>query len=339
MGTVDIRSALKKAEQEGDFFNDFAVEVAERTYQMRPSPVLQIGATGWGKTKLARFLASLADLEFVGVKAYPGMDISQLIGMWRPKNSNGNIEVAWEDGLLTQAIRKGALFALEEITRLPRKMQGRLLGVLDSENRYYSLPEAGISNIEVNEDFWLVATANPTGGGYDTSSLDRALTRRFGAIFNVNQPLCDETRKFEYELRKYYDEEFAVNRAKSMVKWATDLRQADKVSINTGEVVQLIHNSSFAPIKDACLWTIAPKYNDSDVNKIMTNLDAQFHNEDDWEKHRIDTPTEIAVANGSTTKVAPTIEERKNSVTTDDLTSMFASMMQKLEDKKDSGDE
>ena len=48
MGTVDIRSALKKAEQEGDFFNDFAVEVAERTYQMRPSPVLQIGATGWG---------------------------------------------------------------------------------------------------------------------------------------------------------------------------------------------------------------------------------------------------------------------------------------------------
>ena len=109
---IDIKSALKNAEKQGDFFNDFAVEVAERTYQMSPAPVLQIGGTGWGKTKLTRFIAQLSNLEFIGINAYPGMDVSQLIGMWRPKNSDGNIEVVWEDGLLTQAIRKGALFAL-----------------------------------------------------------------------------------------------------------------------------------------------------------------------------------------------------------------------------------
>ena len=131
----DIKSALKDAEKLGDFYNDYAIEVAERTFQMRPSPVLQIGGTGWGKTKLARLISKIADLDFIGVNAYPGMDISQVIGMWRPNNINNHIEVVWEDGLLTQAVRKGALFALEEITSLPRKMQGRLLGILDTENR------------------------------------------------------------------------------------------------------------------------------------------------------------------------------------------------------------
>ena len=286
MGKLDIKSALKSAEKEGDFFNDYALEIAERTYEMRPYPVLQIGETGWGKTKLARFVSSIAKLNFVGVNAYPGMDISQLIGMWRPKNSNGNVEVVWEDGLLTKAIRKGNMFALEEITRLPRKMQGRLLGVLDTENRYYSLPEAGISNIEVNENFWLIATANPVGTGYDTSVLDKALMRRFGGIFNVNQPLCDEYRKFVYEISKNYNEEFATNRANRLIKWLADIRQIKATRVNTGEVVQLIKNSANTDIKDALTWTIMPKYKDG--ASIASNLDAHLTSEDNWKKNRID---------------------------------------------------
>jgi len=307
---IDIRTALKNAEKNGDFFNDFAVEVAERTYQMRPAPVLQIGDTGWGKTKLARFISNLANLEFIGVNAYPGMDITQLIGMWRPKNNEGNIEVVWEDGLLTQAVRKGALFALEEITRLPRKMQGRLLGILDTENRYYSLPEAGMGEIEVNDDFWLLATANPMGGGYDTASLDRALTRRFGAIFSVDQPLCDEERKFKYELEKYFDEEFANDRTERLMKWLGDVRQNNSTKVNTGEVVQLIKNSSFAPIKEAASWTIAPKY--KDASQIMSNLDAHFSTEDDSEKHKLTkTKKQKPVAKQVTEQTVPTLDERK----------------------------
>ena len=69
---INIKTAIKEAEKHGDFFNDFAVEIAERTYQMRPAPVLQIGGTGWGKTKLARLISKLAGLEFIGVNAYPG---------------------------------------------------------------------------------------------------------------------------------------------------------------------------------------------------------------------------------------------------------------------------
>ena len=286
---INIKTAIKEAEKHGDFFNDFAIEVAERTYQMRPAPVLQIGGTGWGKTKLARLISELAGLEFIGVNAYPGMDISQLIGMWRPKNNDAGIEVVWEDGLLTSAVRNGSMFALEEITRLPRKMQGRLLGVLDSENRYYSLPEAGIADIAVSDNFWLLATANPVGTGYDTSALDRALMRRFGAIFPIDQPLCDEPRKFRYELRKYYDKEFAHERTSRLMKWLADIRQNEKTKVNTGEVVQLIRNASFSNIREAATWTIAPKY--KDASQIMSNLDAHFSTENDSEKHRIDKAT------------------------------------------------
>ena len=312
MGKLDIKSALKSAEKEGDFFNDYALEIAERTYEMRPYPVLQIGETGWGKTKLARFISSIAKLDFVGVNAYPGMDISQLIGMWRPKNSDGNVEVVWEDGLLTRAIRDGNMFALEEITRLPRKMQGRLLGVLDSENRYYSLPEAGITDIEVNENFWLIATANPIGTGYDTSVLDKALMRRFRGVFNVNQPLCDEYRKFVYEISKDYNTEFATDRANRLVKWLEDIRQNTSTKVNTGEVVQLIRNSTNVDIKQALAWTIVPKYKDG--TSIATNLDAHFESEDDWKKNKLTSKdnTPKTVAKEKPEVKSETIEERRD---------------------------
>lgn len=330
----DIKSALKDAEKQGDFYNDYAIEVAERTFQMRPSPVLQIGGTGWGKTKLARLISRIADLDFIGVNAYPGMDISQVIGMWRPSNVNNHIEVVWEDGLLTQAVRKGALFALEEITRLPRKMQGRLLGILDSENRYFSLPEAGIDNVDINDNFWLIATANPTGEGYDTTALDKALARRFGAIFNVDQPLCDEKRKFVYELSKYFDEEFANDRAERILKWLSDCRgwESGKGNINTGEVVQLIRNSKHAPLKEACAWTISPKY-PKDSKEIMIALDAHTDTEDDWEKHVIDTPDTLSVPKQEEFVPPPSTAERQEMVKTassdnEDLTSLLAKLVQ-----------
>ena len=195
-------------------------------------------------------------------------------------------------------------------------MQGRLLGILDSENRYYSLPEAGVGNVDIDAKFWLLATANPTTGGYDTSSIDRALSRRFGAIFSVDQPLCDEPRKFEYELMRYFTEEFSKQRAERITNWLSDVRQNKDTKVNTGEVVQLIRNSSFAPIQEAASWTIAPKYRDGKA--IVASLSAHFDNEERSDKHKLNgkgtrkVPAKKAETTDEDARVAqaPVLEKR-----------------------------
>jgi MoxR-like ATPase len=166
--------------------------MSEELLKVAPLPVLLRGGTGWGKSVLARHLSETLERPYSGINAHPGMDMAQIVGMWRPMPTEHGVTVVWEDGVLTRAIRNGHVFLFEELTRAPQEATSRLFGLLDHGFRYWPLPEAGEDGIPVHPDFWFVATANPVGTGYQTSKLDKALESRFAAIYDVDTTMAQE---------------------------------------------------------------------------------------------------------------------------------------------------
>tara|TARA_Y100000310_G_scaffold160146_1_gene159869 strand:- start:7995 stop:9203 length:1209 start_codon:yes stop_codon:yes gene_type:complete len=160
----------------------------------RPSiNTLLIGESGYGKSVVAREVARRMGRPYSSLNGYPGQDIGLLVGQMFPRPMpQGGITLEWQHGTLTEAVINGAIFFYEELTRAPQEAISRLFGLLDQGFRYYNIPEAGIDDIPINPDFWFVGTANPAGRGYQTSRLDPALESRFGAIFEINEPLADE---------------------------------------------------------------------------------------------------------------------------------------------------
>ena len=254
------------------YFSAYGKEILEDAkivYNADRNPLLLTGLTGVGKSLITRALAADLGLHYDASNAHPEMDISLWVGQWTPENDDGII-IRWIDGVLTRMIQSGGMFLLEEFTRAPQEAMSRLFGLMDDGFRYWSLPEAGGINIDVNENFWLVGTANPTGGGYYTAKIDDAAKRRF-VIFNIDKPLADEVRMLEDVFEKG---DFWVGK---LMKFAEQLREGvnHDCFLNTADLRTLakLISHGMPPIK-AVKYGVAPKYNKPDG--INTLAEAHF---------------------------------------------------------------
>jgi MoxR-like ATPase len=251
------------------YFSEYGREVFEDMKMVHPDPLLLTGFTGVGKSLITRALAADMGLNYSASNAHPEMDISLWVGQWTPENDDGII-IQWIDGVLTQMVRSGGMFLLEEFTRAPQEAMSRLFGLMDDGFRYWSLPEAGGINVPVAENFWLVGTANPTGGGYYTAKIDDAAKRRF-VIMDIDKPLADEVRMLEDIFEKG---DFWVSK---LMKFANELRggTSHECFINTADLRTLakLISRGMPPIK-AVKYGVAPKYNKPDG--IITLAEAHF---------------------------------------------------------------
>jgi len=238
-------------------FNEFGNDLLSEIKLMAPDPVLLIGQTGWGKSFLIRALCDMMDRTYVSTNAYPGMDIGLWVGMWRPHSEVGQgTSLVWEDGVLTKAVRDGDVFFLEELSRAPQDATARVFGLLDTTDRYWSLPEAGQGNIPMNPNFWLIATSNPASSDYYTYTLDKALASRFVATYIIDAPIADEHALLLEMVQK--------DVAGRLFRMAEDSRKDPTVSINTRDLVlcaRLI-GRGLDPVT-AVGRAIAPKYGES----------------------------------------------------------------------------
>ena len=192
--TETLTSVVEARVEEGEFqpvFSKVGLGLIKDLKKVFPHPVLLIGDTGWGKSVLVREVAKQLDLSFNSLNAHPGMDMGMVVGMWRPYPNGTGISLKWQDGLLTDSIRNGKAFLFEELTRSPQDAISRLYGILDNGFRSWSCPESG-EEVEVHKKFWFLATANPSGQGYYTQKLDKAMHSRFAAVFAINEPIADE---------------------------------------------------------------------------------------------------------------------------------------------------
>ncbi|HIN35969.1 MAG TPA: AAA family ATPase [Dehalococcoidia bacterium] len=204
--------------------------IGRQIASFNPEPILILGPAGTGKSLLIRHIAQQLGIDFVAVNAHQGLDISQLVGLWRPVQTESGITIEWEDGSLTRSVKTGGLFLFEEITRAPQELLSRLFGLLDTDGRYWPLPEAGIDGVEVHPNFWFVATGNPVGSGYHTASLDRALEDRFQAIYEIKEPLAPE--------RDVLADLVGGDVADGLDRFATDARRNESTYVSTRNLIQ-----------------------------------------------------------------------------------------------------
>ena len=248
----------------------FGQQIADEIegYIAENDPILLIGGTGMGKTVILEMIARKLKRESVGFNCYTGMDISQLIGMHLPTGTDELIE--WQDGVLTDGIRRGLIIRIEEYTRANPELKSRLFGILDSRNRSWNLFEAGIPHIAVPKETVIVASANPTGNGYGgTMREDKASMSRFAGGLTIDEPLADE----EHALLDTLGDTATVER---ILNFATECRKDRNTYLSTRD----LHFFSKAikrgtDPKRACETVLMPKYEGND-SAILTQAKAFF---------------------------------------------------------------
>lgn len=249
-------------------FSIFGKHILTTLTNLYPSNVLLIGPTGFGKSILVRAVAQTIGIDFTALNAHPGMDIAMLVGMWCPRSHNGGIAIEWKDGLLTAALRNPHAFLFEEFTRAPSEAMSRLFGLLDTSNRYWSIPEAGNPNVAIDPGFWFLATANPISVGYQSTRLDKALENRFTAIITINEPIADE-----YILLQQMS--IPIIQINILLKFVADCRRNPNTYLNTRDVVTLgsLVVRGFS-LMEAVSIGIAPKYLDHELGiiEVMKSL-------------------------------------------------------------------
>jgi len=245
---------LEEDEKDGEFFNNLGRQIIREMNQIYPRPILFLGHTGWGKSFIARHVAQGLGVGFQQFNSHPGMDMSVLVGMWRPIPTEGGVSVTWQDGIITDAVRIGKIVLAEELTRAPQESVSRLYGLLDTSHRSWSVPEGGF-DLPVHDNFCMIATANPQGTGYYTQRLDPAMLNRFAAVFVIDEPVADEAALAVGEL--------GIDMADRVLKFVRECRHGGKIMMPTRDLVLLMSNiKNGLPIDRAVELCLSAKYPD-----------------------------------------------------------------------------
>lgn len=253
-----------------DYLNDRGKKLRIELGAVAPEAALIIGEPGMGKSVLARVVAEDRGNPIAQINAHPKMRVDQLVGLPRlvARKDGSGVEVVFTDGLLTQMVRAGGTFIFEELSRAPGEALSRLFLLMDGEFRGWSMVENAEMDSGVADNFWLVATMNPTGTRLYTQPLDRALQRRFAYIIEENAPLTDEVLLLT-------DWTGSEEVARRIVNWATACR-SDSIMVNTGDLVKMakLLKAGFGP-RRAFAVAVMPKYADY-VNEMTNQLIIHF---------------------------------------------------------------
>jgi len=175
-------------------------------------PALLVGEAGTGKTSAVRYLAYKLQQPYVRVSMTGYTTPDELVGSKSAKDGS----TYYEDGVITNAMKIGAMLVLDEINATPPDSVFILHGLLD-EDRQITMPNGDV--IKPHKDFRVFATMNPDYEG--TKSLNRAFLDRFPIILDM-KPLdpLPEARLLE----EFYKVD--INTALLMVTVACTARKA-----------------------------------------------------------------------------------------------------------------
>lgn len=143
---------------------------------LHQEPVLLIGETGIGKTRICEILSLVFGVTLQSINVHSGTESSDFIG--HPVLENG--EIGWRDGPLVEAMLDGNAFLIDEINLAEDSALERLNSVLE-DNRRLFIPETS-KEIRAADTFKVIATMNPSGD-FGKRELSPALRSRFTEIY------------------------------------------------------------------------------------------------------------------------------------------------------------
>ncbi|KAL1666977.1 hypothetical protein GGF50DRAFT_125186 [Schizophyllum commune] len=146
-----------------------------RIVTARRFPVLIEGPTSSGKTSAVEYLARRTGHRFVRINNHEHTDIQEYLGSYVSDPATGKL--AFRDGLLVRALRRGDWIVLDELNLAPTDVLEALNRLLD-DNRELVIPETG-EVVRPHPHFMLFATQNPAGLYGGRKALSRALRSRF----------------------------------------------------------------------------------------------------------------------------------------------------------------
>ncbi|KAF7683284.1 Midasin [Astathelohania contejeani] len=172
-------------------------------------PVLLVGETGTGKTKICEILSSIFKLKLITLSMHSSIESNDFIGQFIINQG----EIQWKDGPLTMALTQGNAFLIDEINLAEDSVLERLNSVFE-DSRTLFITETGV-DITAHDSFRVAATMNP-GNDFGKRELSDALRNRFTEIYVVFEEyemifngIVDQRVKCEVireDLKSYYKE-------------------------------------------------------------------------------------------------------------------------------------
>lgn len=145
--------------------------------------VLLVGTTGAGKTSLVKYLAALTNNELRRINLSDMTDTTELIGGYKPGKGGG---FEWQDGIITEALRKGQWLLLDEMNLADPAILERMNSLLD-DDRFIVLTEKQNEVVKAHPNTRIFATMNPSSYA-GRKELSEAMLNRFHRFYQDPYP-------------------------------------------------------------------------------------------------------------------------------------------------------
>ena len=187
----------------GSLYGTTDVKLLTKLYQTRKETLL-IGATGCGKTHLARTIAYEQKAPYKRLNLNGCTTPEDLVGQWIPNSEKEGAKYRWVDGWLTRFMRKGGILVIDEINMANPEILSILHSVTDKGKELILTQKDG-EHIVAHKDFWLVATMNPSSDYEGTRELNLALKDRFRIIYMDYNQTTEKKLKIDEKVLKVAD--------------------------------------------------------------------------------------------------------------------------------------
>lgn len=243
-------------------------------------PTFITGMSGNGKSLSVIQAAANSKRELIRINVTAGTDEEDLIGSFRLVDG----ETIWQDGPVTEAMKRGAIVLIDEIDMLNPNKAATLFTVLEGKGVFIKKIN---TLVEPADGFNVIATANTKGKGSDdgrfmgTNVLNEAFLERFPITLTFEYPNKTQEKKILKKLADSLnldDDDFVNN----LVDWAVIIRKTFEEGavdelISTRRLVHILNAYSIFENKEQAIRLAINRFDEETYESfwsLYTKLDA-----------------------------------------------------------------